>query len=127
MSDAIPHKEIDAMNAEERLQYLLKTAAQTRKLWLLIDEYGSVMFNTDDEEGVPVWPHEELALAWATDEWKHCRAEAISTAKWHSRWTRGLEDDQLAVIAFPHGQEEGVVLFPEEFDFELSRKENKAR
>ncbi|SDJ66393.1 Protein of unknown function [Ferrimonas sediminum] len=123
--DAELMQQLNGFDAEQRLQYLLKTAVDTRRLWLLIDEYGSVMFNTEDEDGVPVWPHQQLAEQWATGEWSHCKAEPISLAKWHSRWTRGLEQDELAVIAFPHQQEEGVVLFPDEFDAELSRLEKK--
>ena len=100
---------------------------QERQIWILTDEHGCVMLNTEDEDCVPVWPHQELAEQWATGEWENCKAEAISLNKWHSRWTYGLEDDELAVVVFPNQNEEGVVLFPDEFDFELKKQASKTR
>ncbi|GMQ46103.1 DUF2750 domain-containing protein [Vibrio sp. 10N] len=119
--------EISRYDEEKRLKYSVKTMVQERQIWILTDEHGCVMLNTEDEDCVPVWPHQELAEQWATGEWDNCKAEAISLNKWHSRWTYGLEDDELAVVVFPNQNEEGVVLFPEEFDFELKKQASKAR
>ncbi|GAM60422.1 hypothetical protein JCM19232_755 [Vibrio ishigakensis] len=46
---------------QERFNLFFKSAIESKKIWLLIDEYGSVMLNTDDEECVPVWPSDEHA------------------------------------------------------------------
>ncbi|MGX1924716.1 DUF2750 domain-containing protein [Vibrio sp. NH-7] len=113
---------VNKMRAEERFNYCIKEIAKHRKVWILTDEHGCVMLNTEDEDCVPVWPHEEFANQWATGEWEHCKAESISTAKWFSRWTYGLEDDELAVAVFPNNEEEGVVLYPDEFEFELKKR-----
>ncbi|MCG9624022.1 DUF2750 domain-containing protein [Vibrio mediterranei] len=117
--------EISSYDEEKRLKYSVKTMVQERQIWILTDEHGCVMLNTEDEDCVPVWPHQELAEQWATGEWDHCKAEAISLNKWHSRWTYGLEDDELAVVVFPNQNEEGVILFPDEFDFELKKQATK--
>ncbi|MCY9851317.1 DUF2750 domain-containing protein [Vibrio mediterranei] len=117
--------EISSYDEEKRLKYSVKTMVQERQIWILTDEHGCVMLNTEDEDCVPVWPHQELAEQWATGEWGHCKAEAISLNKWHSRWTYGLEDDELAVVVFPNQNEEGVILFPDEFDFELKKQATK--
>ena len=66
-----------------------------------------------------------LPNQWATGDWEHCKAESISTAKWFSRWTYGLEDDELFIVVFPNQNEEGLVLYPDEFEFELKKQENK--
>lgn len=113
---------VDKMRPEERFNFCIKEIAQQRKVWILTDEHGSVMLNTEDEDCVPVWPHQEFALQWATGEWVHCTAESISTAKWFSRWTCGLEDDELAVVVFPNDNEEGMVLYPDEFESELRKR-----
>lgn len=117
--------EISSYDEEKRLKYSVKTMVQERQIWILTDEHGCVMLNTEDEDCVPVWPHQELAEQWATGEWDHCKAEAISLNKWHSRWSYGLEDDELAVVVFPNQNEEGVILFPDEFDFELKKQATK--
>lgn len=125
MSESLSQDQIATVNkmrAEERFNYCIKEIAKNRKVWILIDEHGCVMLNTEDEDCVPVWPHEEFANQWATGEWEHCKAESISTAKWFSRWTYGLEDDELAVAVFPNNEEEGVVLYPDEFEFELKKR-----
>ena len=109
----------------ERFNLLFKTVSESKKIWLLIDEHGSVLLNTDDEECVPVWPTEAHALQWATEEWEGFTAEPISIAKWKSRWTMGLEQDDLSIVVFPDEQGEGVVLYPDEFEFEIVKREKR--
>ncbi|MDA9557307.1 DUF2750 domain-containing protein [Vibrio sp.] len=104
------------------MNLFFKAAAKDKKIWLLIDEHGSVLLNTEEEECVPVWPSEAHALQWATDEWEGFTAEPISVAKWKSRWTSGLEEDELAVVVYPDQEGEGLVLFPDEFEFELQKR-----
>ncbi len=125
MSEALTQQQIDTVNKmrpDERFNYCIKEIAKQRKVWILTDEHGCVMLNTEDEDCVPVWPNEEFANEWATGEWEHCKAESISTAKWFSRWTYGLEEDELAIVVFPNSNKEGVVLYPDEFEFELKKR-----
>lgn len=119
--------EIQAFDAEKRYKYLVKEVIANREIWILIDEHGCVMLNTEDEDCVPVWPNKEFAEAWATGDWAECKAESISLNKWHSRWTHGLEDDELAVVIFPNQDEDGLVVFPDELDFELKQQAKKQR
>ncbi|GAB3522815.1 DUF2750 domain-containing protein [Photobacterium alginatilyticum] len=116
---------IQAYDAEKRYKYLVKEVVSNRQIWILTDEHGCVMLNTDDEDCVPVWPNKEFAESWATGEWESCKAEAISLNKWHSRWTHGLEDDELAVVIFPNQDEDGLVVYPDELDYELKQQERK--
>ncbi|WIH29086.1 DUF2750 domain-containing protein [Photobacterium damselae] len=119
--------EIQAFDAEKRYKYLVKEVVANREIWILIDEHGCVMLNTEDEDCVPVWPNKEFAEAWATGDWAECKAESISLNKWHSRWTHGLEDDELAVVIFPNQDEDGLVVSPDELDFELKQQVKKQR
>ncbi|KGY12762.1 phage-shock protein [Vibrio tubiashii] len=113
---------VNKMRPDERFNYCIKEIAKQRKVWILTDEHGCVMLNTEDEDCVPVWPHQQFAEQWATGDWEHCKAEPISTAKWFSRWTYGLEDDELSVVVFPNDNEEGMVLYPDEFEAELKKR-----
>ncbi|UTV29756.1 DUF2750 domain-containing protein [Photobacterium atrarenae] len=123
--DASRIAEIQAFDAEKRYKYLVKEVVANRQIWILTDEHGCVMLNTEDEDCVPVWPNQEFAEAWATGEWEHCKAEAISINKWHSRWTAGLEDDELAIVIFPNQEEDGLVVYPDELDDELKQQARK--
>ncbi|WP_432452843.1 MULTISPECIES: DUF2750 domain-containing protein [unclassified Agarivorans] len=107
---------IQQYDSERRYQYLLKQVKNHNQLWILIDQDGCVMLNSDEEDCVPVWPNKEFAEAWATGEWEHCTAEAISLNKWRSRWTEGLSSDELYIAIFPNDLEEGLILSPDEFD-----------
>lgn len=130
MSTPLELSQIEAIqgyDAEKRYKYLVKEVVNNREIWILTDEHGCVMLNTDDEDCVPVWPNKEFAESWATGEWETCKAEAISLNKWHSRWTHGLEDDDLAVVIFPNPNEDGLVIFPDELDFELKQQAQKQR
>ncbi|MGX9418249.1 DUF2750 domain-containing protein [Vibrio sp. WJH972] len=109
------------------MNLFFKNIANTSKIWLLIDEHGSVLLSADDDDCVPVWPSKASAQQWAIDDWEGFTPEPISIAKWKSRWTMGLEDDDLSIIVFPDNNGEGIVLFPEEFEFELVKRETKRR
>lgn len=118
---------IQKLNDEELYAFFVKEAATSGEIWILTDQYGSVMLNTDDEDCVPVWPNQALAEAWATGEWDACKAEAITLAKWHSHWTPGLEDDEFAVVICPFEDREGLVVYPTELDKALAKKTNKLK
>jgi len=128
--DATTIAAISQYDGDKRYQYLLKTVTVNRQIWILTDDDGAVMLNTQDEDCVPVWPNEEFAKAWATGDWQDCRAKSIDLDKWLHDWTPGLLDDDLCVVVFPsssEGQdEEGLVVFADEFDYEL-RQKGKAR
>ncbi|GDY27607.1 DUF2750 domain-containing protein [Agarivorans sp. Toyoura001] len=108
-------------DSQSRLQYLIKESKAQNQLWILIDDDGCVMLNSEDEDCVPVWPSKEFAEDWATGDWAHCKAEAISLNKWRSRWTEGLTGDELYVAVFPNELEEGLILSPYEFEDALGK------
>lgn len=118
---------VEQYDDEKRLSYLLQQVISNKKIWILADEHGCVMLNTEDEDCVPVWPHEELAQRWATDEWQHCKAEAISLNKWYSRWSTGLADDELALVIFPNQDNQGLVLLPDEFEMALHKEAKRQK
>ena len=117
---------IEKYDVQQRLNYLVKTVVAYKEIWILTDEHGCVMLNSEDEDCIPVWPNKEFAISWATGDWQGFKAESIALTKWHSHWTTGLEEDEIAIVAFPNKQEEGLVLYPEEFDSLLKKAFKKA-
>lgn len=107
---------------EQRFNHCIKEIREHQKVWILTDDDGCVMLNTDDEDCVPIWPSEYSALQWANGEWEHCKALAILWNEWKSRWTQGLIDDDLCIVVFPFEEEEGVVTFPEDFEQMINKK-----
>ncbi len=112
---------IQQSSAEKRLSYSVEEIKNNKEIWILTDEHGCVMLNTDDEDCVPIWPNEEFAKDWATGEWADCAPQSIELSVWQERWTSGLEDDQVAIAVFPNPGEDGLVLDPDEFSYEISK------
>ncbi|GAB2687191.1 DUF2750 domain-containing protein [Aliiglaciecola sp. 3_MG-2023] len=110
------------LSPEKRHAYLLTQATIHQKIWILTDEHGCVMLNSEDEDCVPVWPSEEFAKYWATGDWADCTPKAITLSDWFERWTRGLEGDGVNIAVFPNPDEEGIVVFPDVFDSELKER-----
>lgn len=111
--------EILKQSPNERYRYLLQQVKSLQTIWILTDEYGCVMLNSDHEDCVPVWPDESFANEWATDEWSKCIATAIPLKVWFSRWTQGLSMDDVCVAAFPDSNQEGVIMSPNEFEQDI--------
>ena len=112
-------------DAEQRCRYLLNQVLATKEIWILTDEHGCVMLNSDEEDCVPVWPNEAFAKTWATGEWQDCKPLAIDLKTWQSRWIPGLIDDELAIAVFPDDNQDGLIYFPDEFEFELDKTAKK--
>lgn len=116
---------IESYDDANRVNYLIQQVIKNKEIWILADEHGCMMLNTDDEDCVPVWPNEEFAQRWATDEWQACQAEAIPLTKWYSNWSTGLAEDDLALVIFPNLNSQGMVMFPEEFEDALLKATSK--
>lgn len=116
-------EQIKRLSQEQRYQYLLKQIGINKEIWILTDEHGCVMLNTEDEDCVPVWPSQAFADEWATGDWAKCESKPIDLSTWRQRWTQGLLDDELAIAVFPLANEaedlSGIVISADEFDFDL--------
>ncbi|MCA1929369.1 DUF2750 domain-containing protein [Rheinheimera sp.] len=106
---------LSLLDAEQRYDYFIQAVADLEKIWILVDEEGFVLVDADEERCIPVWPHAELAELWINGDWAQCQAQAVDIATWLDKWTSGLDGDELAIAIFPHAQEPGVVIGPEEF------------
>ncbi|AEE21648.1 hypothetical protein Glaag_0685 [Glaciecola sp. 4H-3-7+YE-5] len=116
---------IERYTPEERLRYLVKEVVSHKQIWILTDEDGCVMLNSEDEDCAPVWPNQEFAQSWATGEWQDCKPKAISLEKWYASWTQGLEEDDVFIAVFPNQDEEGLIISPQELDYELKQQAKK--
>lgn len=120
--ETLSPSEIQLLSPEKRYAYLLKSVAYHQEVWILTDEHGCVMLNTEDEDCVPVWPSEVFAQQWANGEWSHCKAQAIDLKTWQQRWTDGLNDDGVELVAFPLTEDDGFIISAQEFEQDLKTK-----
>ena len=97
------HDVILGLGAKKRLAFMFETVQQYKQ----------------------VWPTREFAQAWATGDWEGCTPKAIPTSDWFSRWTPGLEEDDLLIAVFPTEEDDGTILFPDEFERQLKAPKKK--
>ena len=114
-------KNIEQYGVEKRFNYLISEVKKQQEIWILTDEHGCVMLNTEEDDCIPVWPNKEFAQSWATGDWQDCKAEGITLKRWFSHWIPGLIDDELSIVSFPNHNEEGLILFPDEFEQALKK------
>jgi hypothetical protein len=105
---------ITQLDAEQRYQYFIDAVADLEQIWILTDDEGFVLVTAEDERCIPVWPHAEMASLWIEGDWAQCKAQAVDIATWLDKWTAGLNGDELMVAVFPHADQPGVVVEPEE-------------
>ena len=130
MSQSQSNPSRTTLSCPQRFEYFIREAVSNAEIWILTDDQGCVMLNTEDEECVPVWPDMTTAQAWAVGAWQDCKAQAIALKTWQLRWSDGLEEDQLFVVVFPLEEQEGTVIHPHDLDAELRKqikKHNKAK
>lgn len=108
--------DILSANSQQRTQYFVEQVTEHQQIWILNDDDGAVMLNAEDEDCIPVWPNKEAAELWRNEEWQECEATAINKKDWLARWTTGMQDDELGVAVFPIPGEDGLVVFPDEFE-----------
>lgn len=125
MDTNVQYQEILKMDHDQRYGHFISAAIQQQGIWILKDQYGCVMLNTEDEDCVPVWPSKTLAEAWATDEWSDCDAEMIALKKWFSHWTPGLEEDGFALVICPMESEDGLIVYADDLEKSLRKKIQK--
>ncbi|MCH8532762.1 MAG: DUF2750 domain-containing protein [Saccharospirillum sp.] len=110
--NAVERDRIEQLNAEERYDYALQRMVELKQVWSLRDAEGGVLMSTDDEECMPIWPDEDFAKTWLTDDWADCEAFAISLDAWLQRWLPGMQTDEINVVVFPGPDEDGLILRP---------------
>ncbi|WP_371379161.1 DUF2750 domain-containing protein [Thalassotalea aquiviva] len=115
------------LNDEQRFQVFMKALFEHQQAWILTDEHGAVMLNSEEneEDFVPFWPSAETAQLWASDEWSHCKAQSISLDDLKNKWLPGMEEDELSLIIYPATDLQGQIYYPWEFDDILAKKQNK--
>ncbi len=101
---------IDRMPAEQRYDYFIRTTVALQQVWGLAGEGGWVILSEAGDEHLPVWPHEELAAAWAGGEFADCQPQHITLDDWLGKWLPGMERDALLVAVCPDSEGDCIIV-----------------
>lgn len=108
-----------SLPADERYDYFVKQAVTHNEIWSLARGDDWVALRADDEECLPVWPHPDMATAWAGDDWAGYSPTVIHLDVWLERWLPGMTDDDTSVAIMPGDDDESVVVAPAELQQSL--------
>lgn len=117
MSYSLSPKEfhtVAGLGAEDRFDYFVEAVAESRQVWTLGRDEGTVLLSFEGDDCLPVWPHPDFAEQWVSGDWSDCRPLSIDMSAWLERWLPGLQRDGVALAVFPSTEEEGMVIEPEE-------------
>lgn len=93
MNNVLTEQQIETvsnMSEEALYRYFIEQTVERQQVWGLRDEDGFVQLGTNGQVCLPVWPHEELALQCAMDEWEGCEPVAIPVQLWASHWLANM-------------------------------------
>lgn len=123
MAKKINEKEFTSvvhLAAPERYTHFIKRVADRQEVWSLYADGGWALVGDDNgNELVPVWPHEEYAVACAKDKWTGYRPQVIELRAWMKRWIPGMIKDKRNVAVFPTPSMQGVHVSPERLKNDL--------
>ena len=105
-------RQLLALPAADRVVTFFQLVADWDEAWGLKDSAGWIV--AKDTDALPLWPHAAFAEACARGAWAGAVPEPISIVELLEDLLPLLEEDGLAVTAFPAPEEAGIVMPPGE-------------
>ena len=86
----------------EKYEYLLKTCAYNKEIWLLkaTEDMYAMVEDASGQGYLPVWPGEKQALLLTNDDWSEYKVEKMPIFEFIN-WLPELENDEILIAAFP--------------------------
>lgn len=109
-----------ALPAKERYSYFIQVLVDQEEAWGLRNDEGWVL-GSDPERGdtLPLWPHSAFAEACARGTWDDAKPAEIPLEDLLENLLPLLEEDRIAVAAFPTPEGDSVLIKPEELGRDL--------
>ncbi|MDF1782445.1 MAG: DUF2750 domain-containing protein [Alcanivoracaceae bacterium] len=108
------------LSADDRCEYFIEQTLANEEMWSLADGDEWMVLSSGGEEFLPVWPHPDMAAAWAGDEHQGSTPKAIPLSAWFERWADGMDADGILLAICPGEDPDGVVMSSEELKDALS-------
>lgn len=97
------------LNADYRYDHFINKVAQHQLLWILKNEQGPLMLESEGDTCLALWPHPDYTQAWLQGELAGYQSQSITLEMWLERWCDSLTENQIAVAIFPLPDEIGLV------------------
>jgi len=116
---------VNNMSAEQRYDYVISTLVDQKEVWGLSSDSGWLILPDEDEEHLPVWPHAQLAKAWAMGDFADCQPKAITLDDWLDKWLPGMIEDGLLIAVCPGIDNDSIIVAADELLDELRDASDK--
>jgi hypothetical protein len=113
---------VKTLKGEERYDLFLDVVAEEREVWILVNknqEFLKIASDDSDDEILPVWPLEALALEYSQNTEEALTPKSVSLPDFFMKWVAGLERDGLSVGVFPGPADDVWVMTPAEVKNDL--------
>lgn len=109
------------LSKEEKYDYLLRQMIAQKEVWIIFDEDGMVLFESDKGEIViPVWPHQEVAQLFCVGEYVDCQPGTVTLADFRKNELTEAVEQQFLVSVMPVPGMPALLVAPGEMENGLS-------
>lgn len=90
------------LSKEEKYRYVLEQLVTRQEVWIVYDEDGMVLFESDRGEVViPVWPHREIAQLFCVDEYADCQPGTVALDDFLKNEMKEAEEQGFLISLMP--------------------------
>lgn len=90
------------LSKEEKYRYVLEQLVTRQEVWIVYDEDGMVLFESDRGEVViPVWPHQEIAQLFCVDEYADCKPGTVKLDDFLKNEMKEAEEQGFLISLMP--------------------------
>lgn len=106
---------------EEKYQYLVQQLIARKEVWIIYDDDGMVLFESDREEIViPVWPHREVAQLFCAGEYADCQPGTVALADFRKNELTEAVEQQFLISVMPVPDRPALLVVPGQLEKDLS-------
>lgn len=106
---------------EEKYQYLVQQLIARKEVWIIYDDDGMVLFESDREEIViPVWPHREVAQLFCVGEYADCQPGNVALADFRKNELTEAVEQQFLISVMPVPDRPALLVVPGQLEKDLS-------
>ena len=96
-------KEVESvlkLDIRKQYEYFIKKVVDAEVIWSLSEDDGFASVGDDDNLKVPLWPKEEFAALYISDDWANYQCDTIDLYDFIEEWIPNLKEDGCGVSIF---------------------------
>lgn len=109
------------LSGEDKYRYMAEQIVANREVWIVYDEDGMVLFESDRQEIViPIWPHRQIAQLFCVEEYADCKPGTVSLSDFMQNELKEAGEQGFLISLMPVPGTLAVLANPAELETSLS-------